>query len=149
MSKLFDRIQEIKIYYGLSSKEFCKKMEFGYTTYLNYESGYRDVNNLELVEKVLNAFTNVSAEWLLRGDGEMLRDMRYAKEVSTEATFELINKMREEMMDLSRENGRLTEKIQSLAKRSRSKKNISQSLYSPIAADAIKSYERVKGKKEK
>lgn len=147
MSKLFDRIQEVKVYYGLNSKDFCKKMGFGYTTYLNYESGYRDVNNLELVEKVLESFTNVSAEWLLRGDGEMLRDMRYAKEVSTEATFELINKMREEMIALSRENGRLTEKIQSIARHSRAKKNISQSSYSPIAADVTEPYGEVKNKK--
>ncbi len=140
MSRLFERIQEVKKYYGLNSREFCKQMEFGYTTFLNYESGYREANSLELVEKTLNTFTNVSAEWLLRGDGEMLKDMRYAKEVTTEEAFELINKMREDIISLARENGRLTEKLQSLGRRSRSKKNISQSSSLCIAAETVEPY---------
>ncbi|WP_300790299.1 helix-turn-helix transcriptional regulator [uncultured Bacteroides sp.] len=57
---------------GLTPRAFAIKIDFNYSTLNNYLTGRRATIDLDLIDKTVSSFENLSAEWLLRGKGEML-----------------------------------------------------------------------------
>lgn len=147
MESIFDRVLRLIEYYGVSARAFCEKMNFGYTTFKNYNSGIRQPNNAELYSKLLDTYVDVSAEWLMRGTGEMFRDTHDLRLANIDEAINLINKLRKETVELARENERLKAKVDMLGRKKRAKKNLSQSSSFCIAADAAEPY-NTKAKEE-
>lgn len=72
MTNILERIKELISINGLTPRAFAIRIDFNYSTLNNYLTGRRTTIDLELINKTLSSFDNLSAEWLLRGNGEML-----------------------------------------------------------------------------
>lgn len=72
MDTLIDRIKMIIEAKGYSPRAFAIAIGFNYSTLNNYLTGRRSTIDSELIEKVLTSFDDISAEWLLRGKGDIL-----------------------------------------------------------------------------
>lgn len=72
MTNILERIKEFISINGLTHRAFAIRIDFNYSTLNNYLTGRRTTIDLELINKTLSSFDNLSAEWLLRGNGEML-----------------------------------------------------------------------------
>ena len=66
MDTLIDRIKMIIEAKGYSPRAFAIAIGF------NYLTGRRSTIDSELIEKALTSFDDISAEWLLRGKGDIL-----------------------------------------------------------------------------
>ncbi len=115
MKEAFQRIIEIIEYYKLNPNSFCEKIGFGYTTFMNYNSGIRSPNNADLYFKTLSTFVDISAEWLIRGEGDMIKSYKEANQDIK--LINLLEKMQEKMVNLAEENGSLKEKIETMRKK--------------------------------
>lgn len=87
--EIIKRINELIIALSLSSRAFAMACGIKYTTLNNYLTGRRALG-LDTVDSILMAFPNVSAEWLMRGEGHMFKsditnqsDDRLAKLMAT------------------------------------------------------------------
>lgn len=69
---LIERIKKIIDEKQLSARAFSQAIGFNYTTLNNYLTGRRSTIDSELITKVLISYDDISAEWLMRGKGEML-----------------------------------------------------------------------------
>lgn len=56
----------------MTPRAFAIKIDFNYSTLNNYLTGRRTTIDLELISRTISSFENLSAEWLMRGKGEML-----------------------------------------------------------------------------
>ena len=72
MDTLIDRIKMIIEAKGYSPRAFAIAIGFNYSTLNNYLTGRRSTIDSELIEKALMSFDDISAEWLLRGKGDIL-----------------------------------------------------------------------------
>lgn len=72
MEKLTERINAIKRHYGFTGRGFAAALDLKPAAVINYLSG-RQSPSLEFVIAVLYKFEGISAEWLLRGDGVMMK----------------------------------------------------------------------------
>jgi transcriptional regulator with XRE-family HTH domain len=68
---MISRIKELIDYSGLSARAFAIKCGLKDNTFSNQLNGVREVS-LNTITSILLTFENISAEWLLRGKGEML-----------------------------------------------------------------------------
>ena len=68
---LLQRLQEIHTYSGLSLRAFANKCDISQPTLDKQIKGLRSVS-IETIMSVLYAFPEISADWLMRGEGEML-----------------------------------------------------------------------------
>lgn len=80
------RIQQLKDFYGLSTRALALKCGLNQPTLDRMLKGINALN-LVCVSSILAAFPEVSAEWLLRGEGEMTKQAILTKEL------ERINKL--------------------------------------------------------
>ena len=71
MDTLIDRIKMIIEAKGYSPRAFAIAIGFNYSTLNNYLTGRRSTIDSELIEKALTSFDDITAEWLLRGKGEI------------------------------------------------------------------------------
>lgn len=69
MIERLEKLVELKA--GGVRKAFASKIGVGQQTFNNYMNGTRSVT-LEVINSTLNTFPELSAEWLIRGEGEML-----------------------------------------------------------------------------
>lgn len=69
---MISRIKELIEYSGLSARAFALKCGIKDNTFSNQLNGVRDVS-LNTVTSILLTFENISAEWLIRGEGEMIK----------------------------------------------------------------------------
>ncbi|MDE6130790.1 MAG: helix-turn-helix domain-containing protein, partial [Muribaculaceae bacterium] len=69
---LQQRFNDIIAYTKLSVRAFANKCEISQATLDKQIKGLRSIS-IETVQSVLNTFPEISAEWLLRGEGEMLK----------------------------------------------------------------------------
>lgn len=67
-----DRILYIITHYSLSVKKFAEILGMPQTTVNGYVTGTREPK-MDFVIAIINRFENISAEWLMRGNGEMLK----------------------------------------------------------------------------
>lgn len=72
MTNILERIKGFTSINGLTPRAFAIRIDFNYSTLNNYLTGRRTTIDLELINKTLSSFDNLSAEWLMRGKGEML-----------------------------------------------------------------------------
>ena len=75
METIIQRIKALIIYeFGERGENaFAKKIGIPQVSLNNYTRGRRKLR-LEVIEAVIQAFPNISAEWLLRGEGDMIRE---------------------------------------------------------------------------
>lgn len=70
MDGITQRLNEIKNYYNLSGAKFADKVGKEKNTFANYLNGSRPIPTDVKVD-ILNTFPDLSADWLLRGKGDM------------------------------------------------------------------------------
>ena len=69
--EVINRVNEVLRYYNLSANEMSKEMDISSPNAYGYLSGKRQPP-ISFLIKFLEVYPDVSAEWLLRGDGKML-----------------------------------------------------------------------------
>lgn len=69
---ILSRLKEIIAFSGLSVRAFAMKCGIPQKTLDNQVKGLRGIS-LETIISVAHTFPEISSEWLLRGDGEMLK----------------------------------------------------------------------------
>ena len=109
------RVLEVVEWSKMNPRSFCAYIDFGYSAFMNYVKGYRPASNYELYKKVLSTFVDISAEWLIRGEGPMLRSEIQGYTIG--ALLDKIDKQQEIIVSQSREIGKLEGKIEELEKR--------------------------------
>ena len=77
---ILHRIKAIIIFSGLSVRAFALKCNLSQTTLDKQVKGLRGIS-IETTIGILNAFPEISAEWLLRGEGEMIKSEVASKEM--------------------------------------------------------------------
>lgn len=80
------RIKKVLEYSGLSVRAFSIRCGINQPTLDKQLKGLRGIS-IETILSILSAFPEVSAEWLMRGDGDMMKDAVNSKEL------ERINKL--------------------------------------------------------
>lgn len=70
--EVLQRIMLIISNYGLSKSAFSNKVEMEQTTVNNQILGKRSIS-VDLILNTLKSFKDISAEWLMRGEGDMFR----------------------------------------------------------------------------
>jgi hypothetical protein len=122
MSKIIQRIQQFAEYQYNSIREFERDSGVTQGVFSKCFKNQSEVRT-DSVENFAQNFPNVSAEWLLRGEGEMFK-----KEVvsESEVVMQLVNKIAQ----LSEENGRLKTLLES-------KKGTAPSAVDSLSASAI------------
>jgi transcriptional regulator with XRE-family HTH domain len=90
MEQLTERINAIKRHYGCTGRGFAQAVSLKPAAVINYLSG-RQLPSLEFVFAILSKYTDVSAEWLLRGEGTMLKS-------ESAGTSETEQKLRADLM---------------------------------------------------
>ena len=68
---MITRIKELIEHYGMSARAFALKCGLKDNTLVNQLNGVREIS-LTTICKILLSFEDVSAEWLIRGKGEMM-----------------------------------------------------------------------------
>ena len=112
--EILKRINELIIASNLTSRAFAIACGIKYTTLNNYLPGRRAVA-LDTVDLILKAFPNVSAEWLLRGEGPMYKseitsqnDERINKLIATIGEMQsIVSEKQKAIDDLMAENEKL------------------------------------------
>lgn len=111
------RIYKFQNDIGLTVAGLAKKIGMPQPTVNNYFLGNRDIS-LKLVVGILNAFPTLSADWLLRGVGEMYRKTdidtfsemviaKHEKEKEAEKLTEEIARLKEENETLQKNVSKL------------------------------------------
>ena len=112
---MVQRLKAIKDALGISENEFARRLGIAQSTLNGYTLGKR-TPSYEFAKTLLNAFSDISAEWLMRGDGEMyLSDIPI--DVDAEQVLELkaeITRLRATIAELRDENQRLNERTDKL-----------------------------------
>lgn len=80
---IIQRIKEIISIYGINENLLSKKIGIAQSTLNGYFSGNRRLS-LTTVLAILNEFEDISAEWLLRGEGNMYKDAKASTNIETE-----------------------------------------------------------------
>ncbi|MEZ5045281.1 MAG: helix-turn-helix domain-containing protein [Saprospiraceae bacterium] len=90
-----DRILEIMKYYGYNRTQLAEKLELHPTTMGKIVNKLSTPNGATLA-KILNEFPDLSAEWLMRGSGEMIQEKNLDIEENSHTSKQL-NKVKEEV----------------------------------------------------
>ena len=107
---MIKRIKSLMQEFSMSENEFAKALSMSQSTLNGYTKESRKPS-LALAESILNAFEDVSAEWLLRGEGAMYKTTELPPvDVSSE---ESINHSAE-IARLVKEKNELIDEIESL-----------------------------------
>lgn len=99
-SNFSERINKLISYYDITANELARRVGGSRTKVYNAING-KASPGFETIEAILNSFSDVSAEWLVRGDGAMMKsDMVDKSEIETLlAENNAVKKMyREELM---------------------------------------------------
>jgi hypothetical protein len=71
--RIVERILELVDMKAKSKRDFASMIGIEQTLFNNYMIGKRSGMNFDIVDSILATFPDVSAEWLLRGEGEMYK----------------------------------------------------------------------------
>ena len=77
---VLNRFIELREQSGLSLNAFCASIDMKQSTIFNQVNNFKTLS-LETVLKTLAAYSDVSAEWLLRGSGDMFLTKQEEEEV--------------------------------------------------------------------
>ena len=115
--EIVQRIKELVELKAKSKRDFASLIGMEQVTFNNYMIGKRGLS-YEVIDAILDAFPEVSAEWLLRGEGEMLKGEDASIDVHTSADSNLFKELYEnaqlEIRKLNREIGALESEVESL-----------------------------------
>ncbi len=114
---MINRIKSLLDYLQINENAFSNIIGISQRT-LNYYINGKRKPSFELIEKILNAYPDLSAEWLLRGEGDMYRtsNMDYEKSESyneellknfVDQTSTLLSNRDERIRELEIENAAL------------------------------------------
>ncbi len=101
---IVDRLNELLNFSGLSVRSFSMKCNISQPTLDKQLKGLRGVSTETLVN-VLHTFPQVSAEWLLRGEGTMFKDttpLEVMEAKANEALAKVVSSY-QEMLDVKNE----------------------------------------------
>ena len=85
-------LERVKLVFESKSKsirEFSAMINVNYNTLNQQIKGERSVS-LDVLQAILNSFEDISAEWLLRGKGEMYLQPRDSKEENSSDEVEIL-----------------------------------------------------------
>ena len=71
MTTIIERLEAVRRHYNLSGRGLADRLGQRPSTVTNYLNGTQ-APKLEFIENILRLFPEVSAEWLIRGQGSML-----------------------------------------------------------------------------
>lgn len=71
MTTIIERLEAVRRHYDLSGRGLADRLGQRPSTVTNYLNGTQ-APKLEFIENILRLFPEVSAEWLIRGQGSML-----------------------------------------------------------------------------
>lgn len=116
--EILSRINELIIALNLTSRAFAIACGIKYTTLNNYLTGRRAVG-YDSIDAILRNFPNVSAEWLMRGDGPMFKSEitsqsndRLNKLIATIGEMQsIVEEKQKAIDDLQAENDKLKKQI--------------------------------------
>ena len=91
MTTFLERLKAIADANSLSTRAFAIKIGFNYSTLHNYFNGRRISIDYELADKTLSSFSDISAEWLIRGKGSMLLSDEANKNENEERISRLVD----------------------------------------------------------
>lgn len=105
------RLQEFFDTLGISRREFARRLDVQVQNVYNYLEGR--VPSVEFVQRLLETYDRLDAEWLLTGRGEMMRpkEEKGGTELRMEALERENKLLREEIAVKNSQIGRLIEKI--------------------------------------
>lgn len=72
------RIERIILSEGITSGDFAKEIGVQTST-LSHILNERNRPSLDVMRKILNRYQNINSDWLILGQGEMLRDKSHSK----------------------------------------------------------------------
>lgn len=72
---LIDRLEQVIRWSGLSQRAFGLRIGFSYASINNYILRKRTTVDAELITSIIKTFGDINPNWLLTGEGEMLRDV--------------------------------------------------------------------------
>lgn len=121
---MVNRIKQLQDVLGVSENELAQRLGMKQSTLNSYSLGKRKPS-YELAESVLATFVDVSAEWLMRGDGPMyISDLPSTDHDDSDEVLELkaeitrlraaLTELREENETLQADNRRLSERTDKL-----------------------------------
>ena len=115
--ELIDRIKQVIEFKQLSVSGFEKKISASDGVIRRAIRNNSDIYSRFLVE-ISDKFPDISAEWLLREEGDMLRENSEKHHENSENQHDtnLILKLTQQISELSRENGQLQAEIANLKK---------------------------------
>lgn len=113
---MIERIKELISYLGISNRAFCIQCGIKDNTFTNQLNGKRELS-LSTIISILSFREDVSAEWLLRGNGDMIKSgnsisdansLRMERLIDTITTLqETINEKNKTIQLLEEENRKL------------------------------------------
>lgn len=82
-STVIQRVKQIIEKRGVTSRGFASEIDFNYSTLNNYLTGRRKSIDIDLIEKIVSSFDNISTDWLITGKGKMFKTDSTASLVET------------------------------------------------------------------
>ena len=116
---MIERIKELISYLGISNRAFSTQCGIKDNTFTNQLNGKRELS-LSTISSILSIREDVSAEWLLRGEGTMLKNqvasdansLRLERLIDTITTLqETINEKTKTIQLLEEENRRMKSEL--------------------------------------
>jgi len=102
--EIYDRINKIRNDLFKSNIDFADALGEKPNTTSNWISGKRNIG-LDVIEKILIAFPNIDANWLIMGSGEMLKSSEVQNiEVSSDVVALLKEQLKEKDIEIKKLN---------------------------------------------
>lgn len=92
---IIDRLQEIITYEGMNVSSFAKSIGVVDQTIRGIVVQRRNKPGFDILDKIIQTFTWVSAEWLITGKGDMLKRERIEQTEQSPSIHELIQYLKE------------------------------------------------------
>lgn len=71
ITSIKERVMQIAEYKGIAKKTFCEKIGLTYSSFRG--NNKKTSLNSDAIVKILTLFQDISSDWLLKGEGEMLK----------------------------------------------------------------------------
>ncbi len=106
-----------------NQKKFAEKIGFAPQVVYNIVSGRKSKPSFDVLNAILSSFVDISAEWLISGRGKMLKTDTSVSEPRQMADTFIIDKLLNEIKELSAENAVLKREIEELKEEIKNKSN--------------------------
>lgn len=114
ISKYFERIMQIADYYGYKNPNDFAKNALNYSSpeKINRLKNENNKPSIDILIDISNKFEEISMDWLLKGNGKMIKDDSLSLQKNDTVKKDDLNKSALEMIrDLSAENALLKDKL--------------------------------------